>query len=94
MMDVTAIKVELPSGAAKDYCGRDAWTLDKLLDAGERGVTTIDHPAPRWSHYVFRLRKSGLTIETATEKHRGDFPGTHGRYILRTPLKVIGRQAA
>ncbi len=93
-MNVTAIKVQLPDGAARDYAGRDAWTLDKLLDAGDRGLTTIDHPAPRWSHYVFRLRKSGLVIETAEERHKGPYPGRHGRYILRTPLKVIERCAA
>ncbi|MGY4413219.1 hypothetical protein ACVWW4_004955 [Bradyrhizobium sp. LB7.1] len=69
--------------------GREAWTLQRLIDAGSRGVTTIDHPAPRWSHYIFKLRRAGLTITTEYEPHCGSFPGTHGRYRLVTPVAVV-----
>lgn len=49
------------------------------------GCTPIDHPRPRWSDYVFKLkRRYGLSIETIHEPHSGEFPGHHGRYILKS----------
>lgn len=92
-MSIKAITVVVDD-TPRTYTGRDAWTLDELVRAGERGITPIDNPAPRLSHYVFRLRKSGLVIETKEEKHAGAYPGTHGRYVLRTPVNVVERRAA
>lgn len=66
--------------------GRDAWTLDRLSEAGARGCTPITQPAPRWSAYVHNLRGLGVPIETVREPHRGDFPGTHARYVLRASV--------
>ena len=66
--------------------GRDAWALDRLIEAGLRGCTPITEPAPRWSAYVFNLRALGLEIETIFEKHGGEFSGWHGRYILRADV--------
>ena len=63
--------------------GRDAWALDRLREAGPRGCTPINQPAPRWSAYVFNLRGLGVPIETVTEPHGGAFAGHHGRYVLR-----------
>ncbi|WP_374701147.1 winged helix domain-containing protein [Agrobacterium tumefaciens] len=61
-----------------------------LVEAGERGVTPIDHPAPRHSAYVHRLRKDyGLLIETIDEKHGGPYPGSHARYVIRTEVEII-----
>jgi hypothetical protein len=37
--------------------GRVAWALGELIDAGPAGCTPIDHPGPRWSSYVHRLRR-------------------------------------
>jgi hypothetical protein len=54
------------------------------MDAGERGCTPIDEPAPRWSGYVFNLRQMGLEIETVHERHGGPLTGTHARYVLRS----------
>jgi hypothetical protein len=88
-MTSTKIKIRLPDGSQQSFVGREAWTLRHLLDAGPRGVTTIDHPAPRWSHYVYKLRKGGLVISTDYEGHKGDFPGTHGRYRLESEVAVI-----
>jgi hypothetical protein len=65
-----------------------------LIEAGSRGVTTIDHPAPRWSHYVYKLRRAGLDISTDYEKHSGPFPGNHGRYRLNTLVTVVTEVAA
>ncbi len=69
--------------------GREAWTLACLIEAGASGLTPLDRPAPRWSGYVYALRKHGLVIETVDERHSGPYPGAHGRYILRTPLTVL-----
>ena len=65
-------------------CGRFRWTLERLIEAGDKGCTPIEQPAPRWSHYVWILRhEHGLNIETLEEKHGGPFPGRHARYVLR-----------
>jgi hypothetical protein len=69
--------------------GREAWALQMLIAAGERGCTPIDHPGPRWSGYVHDLRTMGFVIETIHESHAGPFPGTHARYVLRSPVYVI-----
>jgi len=63
--------------------GRDRWALEQLRLAGVQGCTPIENPAPRWSAYVFKLREMGVAIETLHEPHDGEFPGTHGRYVLR-----------
>ncbi len=69
--------------------GREAWTLSSLLETGLTGVIPLERPAPRWSAYVHSLRKRGLVIDTIDEPHAGPYSGTHGRYILRTPLRVL-----
>lgn len=70
--------------------GRDHWALEQLLAAGASGCTPLHNPAPRWSHYVFKLRKvHGLNIETVTESHGGEFAGTHARYVLRDCVEPI-----
>lgn len=66
--------------------GRVQWALDRLRKAGAKGCTPIDQPAPRWSAYVFVLRSEGVEIETLHEPHAGDFPGHHGRYVLRATV--------
>jgi hypothetical protein len=69
--------------------GREAWALDQLVSAGNGGCTPITHPGPRWSDYVFKLKKRGLQIETRHEGHGGAFSGHHGRYVLRSPVRII-----
>ena len=67
--------------------GRCEWALNELLDAGKDGVTPIDNPAPRWSHYVWKLRHDfSVDIETLHEKHGGPYAGTHARYVLRSTV--------
>jgi hypothetical protein len=85
-----------PDSGVHEVVGRDAWALQNLLRAGERGCTPIDTPGPRWSHYVFKLRRAGFIIETVDENHGGPFAGTHARYVLRsqvTILREMGRAA-
>ena len=69
--------------------GREKWTLDQLRKAGATGCTPIDNPAPRWSAYVHDLRQVGVEIETLHEPHDGDFPGHHGRYVLRCDVRPV-----
>lgn len=71
------------------FKGRDAWALDALIASGDVGCTPIDHPGPRWSHYVFKLRRAGLDVETVTEAHGGPYKGTHARYVLRSNVRRI-----
>lgn len=90
MADVIRVTFRLDAeGPAFTVKGRMAWALHELVHAGERGCTPIDRPAPRWSDYVHKLRKAGLDIETLDEAHGGAYSGSHGRYVLRSPVQVI-----
>jgi hypothetical protein len=96
MSDAVRIKFRIHGHTAeREVKGRYAWTLGKLVDAGNKGVTPIERPAPRWSHYVDILRdREGLDIETVEEKHGGPFKGWHGRYVLHSELHIIEREEA
>lgn len=72
--------------------GRAAWALNELIEAGERGCTPIENPGPRWSDYIFKLKRHGLVIETVDERHGGAFAGSHARYVLRSAVTVVERQ--
>ena len=69
--------------------GRDAWALKQLVQAGSRGLTAYENPAPRWSHYIMKLRRAGVPIETIEEHHGGEFAGTHGRYRLMASIQIF-----
>ena len=94
MADAVFMKVRLPGGDVVTAQGRDAWALRALHSAGEAGCTPIDQIGPRWSHYVWKLRRHGLVIETVTEAHGGPYAGRHARYVLRTPIVVVREIAA
>ncbi len=65
MAKLTVTARILPDGSTFTAKGRDAWALLELVKAGQRGCTPIDCPGPRWSGYVFNLkRQHGLAIET------------------------------
>ncbi|WP_244846626.1 winged helix domain-containing protein [Mesorhizobium sp. L-8-3] len=73
--------------------GREAWCLQSLIDAGKRGCTPIDRPAPRWSAYVHDLRHDfGIIIETIHEDHGGQFSGTHARYVLHSDVTILEQE--
>lgn len=93
MENVSFIQARI-GGATKQFDGRVAWTLHQLFTAGEKGCTPIENPAPRWSDYVFKLRRDGVEIETVTEKHGGTYAGHHARYILRSPIEIIEAKEA
>ena len=66
---------------------RNIETLRHLLEAGRKGITSIDHWATgkRLSQYIMCLRRAGLNIETITERV-GDV--TYGRYKLISDVRV------
>jgi hypothetical protein len=76
-----------------DLKGREEWALSHLLAAGSRGCTPIDTPGPRWSDYVYKLKKRGIVIETITEAHGGPYRGHHGRYVLRSKVERLAAMA-
>lgn len=79
-------------GAILTFRDRLAWALLCLIEAGEAGVAPLDRPAPRWSQYISLIRRKGLVIETVFERHGGPYAGRRGRYVLRSPIAIIGRE--
>jgi hypothetical protein len=51
----------------------------------------MKNPAPRWSGYIWELRRLGIDIETLREPHGGEFPGWYGRYVLMSEVRFSGR---
>lgn len=92
---VTSISAMIGNnGPTKTFRGRAAWALAHLLAAGGSGITTIERPAPRWSHYIWLLRRAGLIIDRQDEYHGGAFSGHHGRFRLKTPVFPINIESA
>jgi hypothetical protein len=85
------IQLRLDGDTPRDLAfeGRDAWALILLLNAGEKGCTRIDAPGPRWSHFVWKLRRSGLVVETINEAHCAPFAGHHARYVVRSRVRIL-----
>lgn len=95
MGDVTKLRIRVgDDGPILVLKGRVAWMVDRLIKVGDRGTTSIESPAPRISHYVFRARQAGLNIETVDELHAGAFSGHHGRYFLRSKVEVLSVEEA
>ncbi len=92
MADVLRLQFRVePDGRETTITGRDAWALKQLVHAGKTGCTPITQPAPRWSAYIYNLRKLGFNIETIHEPHGGPFSGTHARYVLRSEVKNLAQ---
>ncbi len=89
MNPVTRLKVRLDDGSEMRFRGREAWTMHLLNERGEVGISSLDYIGPRLSQYVFNCRGKGIVIETVDQPHGGAFPGGHGKYVLRTPMKVL-----
>jgi len=90
MPDIRKLTVRiLPDRLERHFNGRDAWALHALIVAGEQGCTPIDHPGPRWSGYVHKLRCAGLVVETIEERHGGAYAGRHARYVLRSAVEIV-----
>jgi hypothetical protein len=83
----------IPEGQAFTVTGRVAETLLSLIEAGPRGITSLEAFEAGWAvrlaAYVHRLRiDCRLAIETRREPHRG---GSHGRYVLISPVEATTR---
>lgn len=78
-----------PVGFPVTLRGRERWTMERLMAAGRFGVSSFDNLGPRTSHYIFKLRGYGFSIETKSEPHGGEFPGYHARYHLQSKVSVV-----
>ena len=85
--NITSIEIRI-GRHRPTFLGRDA-CLGRLIEHGERGVTPIERPAPRRSHYVYKLRRNGVHVETIQEGHKGAYARRHARYVLRSPVEVL-----
>ena len=86
-----------PVGFPVTLRGRERWAMERLIWAGNAGVSSFDNIGPRTSHYIFKLRGYGFAIQTELEAHGGDFPGHHARYRLHSKVSIVaeaGRVAA
>lgn len=72
--------------------GREAETLRLLVRAGSRGFTSGEASPLGWarrtSHYVFKLRSTGLPVATVCERI-GD--ARVGRYVLQSPVILLSQ---
>ena len=83
----------IPEGQAFTVTGRIAETLLSLIEAGPRGITSLEAFEAGWAvrlaAYVHRLRTDWhLAIETRREPHRG---GHHARYVLISHVEATPR---
>lgn len=73
--------------------GRIRQTLEALIEAGERGTTSLEMSswALRLGHFVFVLRRQhGLMISTEREGHDiGEISGFHARYRLLSKVRAL-----
>lgn len=83
-----AARIGAKDGNRVTLHGRDAWALLQLIAAGPEGVTPIERIGPRWSAYVYKLRKAGIAVSSVRESHGGEFPGHHARYTLAVPVFI------
>jgi len=69
---------------------RFIWALKQLMEVGAKGLTGADlPPGTAWNRYVHELRRLGFNIECIHERHGGEFPGTHGRFRLRSLCTIL-----
>jgi len=86
-IDVTLMGGERPRYIS--LSGRVGQTMQRLIEAKDKGITSLENPALRLAAYVHSLRDMGFTIDTEIEQHGGDYPGHHARYRLRSTV-ILG----
>ena len=70
--------------------GRNAWTLRRLIERGNRGLTAAEcPPGLRLAALVHRLRQAHIPIDATTERHEGQFAGHHARYRLAASVQEL-----
>jgi hypothetical protein len=83
------VLAETGDGEKIRVVGREAETLLRLVEKGERGLRAYDFPGGppfRLGAYIHDLRGMGLAIRTEREAHA---TGRHGVYFLETPVRII-----
>ena len=76
-----------PFGIALKCSDREAWTLKEMVTAEKGGCVPLCALCPRWTGYVHRLPKRGVHIATVRERHGGDFPSRHAKWVLLAAVK-------
>jgi hypothetical protein len=84
------ISFRVAGGAIKVATGREAETIQALVNAGDRGITSLDTFKAGWavrlSAYVFDLKAMGVPVTVSREPHDG---GNHARYKLAGSVTII-----
>ena len=84
-----SIRVRLHGGGTAILKGRLAFTMRRLMEVGRQGTTPQEFaPGLRLADYIFFLKRDGVPIDTAREKHAGPFPGQHARYRHSAPVEI------
>jgi hypothetical protein len=86
---IVEVEAAVDGKAPITFTGRPAHTLALLILNGRRGLTALDMPGARLGHFVFLLRRAGVSITTENEAHSGPFCGRHGRYHLGSRVEVL-----
>ena len=77
-------------GPAITATGREAQTILALVQAGPRGITSLETFLAGWAvrlgAYVFDLKIMGVPIRSTREPHDG---GNHARYYLAGPVELV-----
>ena len=81
-------------GVTKVAVGREAETIVALVNAGGKGITSLDTFKAGWavrlSAYIFDLKAMGVAIATSREPHGG---GNHARYRLTASVTIVANTA-
>jgi len=86
--DVVEVVARVDSGRPQQVVGRFAQCLDWLHRAGPNGISSLHYIGFRLSHYVWILRhQHAVKIDTKSEPHTGNFPGSHARYTLGSAVE-------
>ena len=69
--------------------GREAQTIIALVDAGPKGITSLETFYAGWAvrlgAYIFDLKAMGVPIRSTREPHDG---GNHARYYLAGSVEL------
>jgi hypothetical protein len=91
---MSKLKIKVRRDSTEMYLrGREAQTMQLLIERGTAGISSLHHPGIRLSHYIFKLRGYGFLIETVNTPHGGDFSGHHAVYLLKSSVSIVGGEA-
>jgi Helix-turn-helix domain len=82
--------IRVSDGPAIKLTGREAQTIVALVEAGPKGITSLETFLAGWAvrlgAYIFDLKAMGVPIRATREPHDG---GNHARYYLAGPVEII-----